>query len=212
MSHVLTSAIINASSVDLSWYAHQPCQYQHSRLNSFMISMLPCALQIDSFLEEQLNHSTPNIAEFDVLVVSIGPWELFRQPFCQGNSTLERPARVWPNFFAPLEQFATRMVGVQVICLRTSGYHGETGCSSGFSSRRHSLTIEAMNQQAMDQIDKFGPSSHLSYIDWCAAVPARSLGPNRIKGDTPFHYGVEPYHVLVQMLMNHLVQRGVLLW
>jgi hypothetical protein len=68
-----------------------------------------------------------------------------------------------------------------------------------------------MNQQVMDQIDQFGQSSKLSYIDWAAAVRARSLGPNRIKGDHIFHYGVEPRLVLVQMLTNHLVERGILL-
>jgi len=183
------------------------CRSMPGSLNndySFLVSMLPCALEVDTFLEEQMNHSTANITDFDVIVISIGPWELRTQNYdCRGkgkSSNLNRDERM-AHLVNTLEKFAKRAPGVQVVW-KTSGY----------GALVTPAMVDAMNQQAMNQIDKVsvGPSSNLSYVNWGGAVRPRSLGKNRIQGDSLFHYGVEPRHVLVQMLTNHLVQRGAL--
>jgi hypothetical protein len=66
-----------------------------------------------------------------------------------------------------------------------------------------------MNNAAMDFIDSLQGQSGLTYIDWGGAVLERSFGPDRIAGDLAAHYGVEPRFVLMQMLTNHLAERGI---
>jgi hypothetical protein len=66
-------------------------------------------------------------------------------------------------------------------------------------------TMTSLNQEAMDLIDKV-TDPKLSYVDWGGAILPRSFGEDRIVGDMPAHNGLEPRHVLLQMITNELLE------
>ena len=66
-----------------------------------------------------------------------------------------------------------------------------------------------MSNLSMDFIDSLPEGSGMLYINWGGAIYERSFGPDRIAGGTEAHYGVEPHFDFMQMLTNHLVERGI---
>ncbi|KAI2489178.1 hypothetical protein MHU86_25416 [Fragilaria crotonensis] len=158
---------------------------------SFMVSYLCTAAEIANFFLNEMNEShvpRTNIREFDVIVIGIGAHEKSKSNFVELYTLL---ARLCHKF--------TQVTGVPIVW-RTSGY----------SIKKYEKPITTMNDAVMDTIDSFGAETNLTYIHWAGAVRERSFASDRIEGDSSSHYGVEPRLVLVQMLTNHLVDRGIL--
>ncbi|KAI2505790.1 hypothetical protein MHU86_8652 [Fragilaria crotonensis] len=173
---------------------------------AFMLSSLACFFDVQDFLRNEMNlsHSPrTNILEFDVIIIAIGVWELVREWDCRRDGMIDRPTRVTALLQTCLE--FTQQTGIPIV-FRTSGYQAQ---ANEVQIRNHKHDAGVINNAAMDFVDSLQGQSGLTYIDWGGAILERSFGPDRIEGDIKAHYGVEPRLVLMQMLTNHLVERGV---
>ncbi|KAI2505791.1 hypothetical protein MHU86_8653 [Fragilaria crotonensis] len=173
---------------------------------AFVLSSLACAFDVQKFLRNEMNlsHSPrTNILEFDLIIIAIGIWDLVRELDCRGGGKIDRPTRITGLLQTCLE--FTQQTGIPIV-FRTSGYQAQTNEDE---KRQHIQDALIMNSVAMDFVDSLQGQSGLTYIDWGGAILERSFGPERITGDLDAHYGVEPRLVLMQMLTNHLVERGV---
>ena len=162
-----------------------------SDIKSFMVSYLCTAAEVANFLLNEMNQSRvprTNIREFDVIVIALGAHEKSKSNVVELYTHL---ARLCHRF--------TQVTGVPIVW-RTSGY----------STEYFEKPTSTLNEAVMDTIDSYGAESNLTYINWAGAVRERSHAPHRIEGDSMSHYGVEPRLVLVQMLTNHLLERGIL--
>ena len=170
---------------------------------SFVINSESCAFGNQEYLQNVMNIShnprtTGSILDFDIIVIAMGAWEVGKEWECQRDGKIGLPDRII-GVLRTCHEF-TQKFGVPIVW-RTSGYGPDRGQGE---------TFDGMNNVAMDMIDSLGGESGLTYINWGGAVRERSFGPDRILGDHQYHYGVHPRLVLMQMLTNHLVDRGVL--
>lgn len=173
----------------------------------FMQTAAPCALDVEFFLEEQIQNRTTNVHEFQVIIIFIGAWENFRRDMCQGGDSSEALNRTrLDRYFLAVDacdRFTKVYPGVHIVW-RTQGF-----AEAGTMPQKFPKLAIAESKEIMDRIDAL-QNSQVSYIDWGAAIYDRSLGDRRINGDSVWHYGVEPRVVLIQMLTNHLLDRDVL--
>ena len=173
---------------------------------AFALSSLACAFDIQDFLRQEMNlsHSPrTNILEFDLIIIAIGVWDLVRDWDCGRDGKISLPSRIVGLLQTCLDFI--EQTGIPIVW-RTSGYQAQT---TDDEVRQHTRDAGIMNNAAMDFIDSLQGQSGLTYIDWGGAVLERSFGPDRIAGDLAAHYGVEPRFVLMQMLTNHLAERGI---
>jgi hypothetical protein len=173
---------------------------------AFALSSLACAFDIQDFLRQEMNlsHSPrTNILEFDVIIIAMGVWELVREWDCRRDGKVSLPSRIEGLLQTCLEFI--EQTGIPIVW-RTSGYKAQ---SNKAQTTEHTQRAGIMNNAAMDFIDSLQGQSGLTYINWGGAVLERSFGPDRIAGDIAPHYGAEPRFVLMQMLTNHLVERGL---
>jgi hypothetical protein len=162
-----------------------------SDIKAFMVSYLCTAAEVAKFLLNEMDEAhvpRTNILEVDVIVIAIGAHEKSKPDLVELYTRLVRLCHKF-----------SQVTGVPIVW-RTSGY----------SVEKYEKPVSSLNDAVMDTIESYGAESNLTFIDWAGAVRERSHGPHRIEGDSMSHYGVEPRLALVQMLTNHLVDRGIL--
>jgi hypothetical protein len=172
------------------------------------------------------------IPSHDIIVVAIGIWQDARPRSCrlppnETITTLIHDSMHLLTKIIALDRRRRRDAanhndkndnnGMRVIW-RTGGW------KHGMEQEQHLATLE-MNKAIMDFIDAAHHGNHggdddddddennsisgrsarsMSYVNWGDAVAPRSFD-DRIRGDIPVHYGLEPRQMLVQMVTNQLL-------
>jgi hypothetical protein len=165
-----------------------------------------CFKDVETFVQDELSGRSNITAGVDVMILAMGIWEQVRSKDCQDPLEQNPKRSVVDRQNAALDLLGKLQSPHLTIIVRTSGFH--THEKPGF--------ILDLNKRTMDKIDQFTSElwhnhtikSNLTYVDWGGAVFPRSIGKEKIRGDMHPHYGLEPRHVLVQMITNHLASRG----
>jgi hypothetical protein len=172
---------------------------QSSPDHEFLYVANTCLKNIPDFVSTELANRTIT-QNVDLIIVSQGIWEIVRPWNCKSSGK---------NFSQLLEEGIRSLTQLQIpIIWRTSGYFDTTYYDGGKGSadvEKKENATTTMNQEAMDLIDQVA-DPNLSYVDWGGAILSRSFGKERLQGDMPSHYGLEPRHVLLQMITNHLLE------
>lgn len=163
------------------------CRQMPGGSGHFVMTGVACLHEIDKVLKYWPDWRQ----HFDLVVLGAGIWEctLRGREHCKTNETkLEKFDRIVQKL--PVED-------VDVVW-RTTGY-------SAFPKARKA--VDDLNAHVIGRIHQMS-HPNLTYIDWGAAVYDRSFGENRIAGDIDAHYGLEPRLVAIQMLANHMIEKG----
>jgi hypothetical protein len=172
---------------------------QSSPDHEFLYVSSTCLKQTRDFANAELANRTIT-QNVDLIIVSQGLWEVVRPHDCRESGK---------NFSQLQEEGIRSLRQLQIpIIWRTSGYFDTTcydGGKSAVDVEKMKKTTTSLNQEAMDLIDKV-TDPKLSYVDWGGAILPRSFGEDRIVGDMPAHNGLEPRHVLLQMITNELLE------
>jgi hypothetical protein len=172
----------------------------------FLQKHAPCLKTLETFVKDELSGKSNTTADIDVIIISLGIWDLIRPDDCREEkgsprrSILQRQDDV-------MDLLGKLQSPQRTIVWRTCGTHAEQH-KEGY--------IAKMNRRAMDKIDEItlelrrneSITSNLTYVDWGGAIFPRSIGKERIIGNMAAHYGLVPRHVLIQMITNHLASRG----
>ena len=144
----------------------------------------------------------------DVFVISIGTWDEGKKMDClhgmkgyQLNNYTEGLLQYVDLTLQVLNEY--QKVSNKTIIWRTTGFFAHK------FGRSDSPMIRALNNHVMDVLDGY-QNPGLTYVNYGGAIEPRSFHPNRIVGDHIAHYGFEARIVLTQMLVNHLLDLGVI--
>jgi len=173
----------------------------------------PCLYGVNGFLHDELDPTVDSniLQHVNVLIVALGIWHSARPHLCRTPNLQDVT-----NYMNEAFEFLFRLEQARpdlTIVWRTAG----------FSSGHHPQLIYDMNAYAMDRLDQhmvmtisrrarqqqqtlagLGPHGGLTYVHWGRAMEPRSFRAERIAGDIPAHYGLEPRLTLAQMITNVL--------
>lgn len=176
----------------------------------FIKMKMTCFSHVEWFLNEELEGNSNLTSKVDLVVLVLGIWDVVHEWECRGKNTTRKPLERLEDLIKVAARFTVK-TGKRIVW-RTSGFDGD--------KTDNNKLVYALNDRLMNAIDHFHHDEHggkeeqeeapnlLTYINWGGAVEDRSFGLERIIGDLPSHYGVEPRVVLVQMLTNHLHDLG----
>ena len=159
-----------------------------------------CLQHVRSILTQEIASGGIVIPEFDLVIVSLGIWhQLSKDCPLEGNETLL-------SLVQDIVQLMEEVLILQpqlTFVWRTCGF-------SGRKITNRQIHVRNMNKAIMNVVDNVTLSRadkidhRITYVNWGAAVEPRSHGSQRIQGDIPAHYGLEPRLVLIQMIANQL--------
>jgi hypothetical protein len=163
-----------------------------------------CVVGLRKMIIKELDGTTKITENVDVLVISLGIWEVMQQWLClhpiHGRDTIA----VLNETITAVEQLLDKNTGVTVLW-RTSGFDGRA---------KKVEEIKEQNRYIMDRIDTYseskyqhGLASRFLYVHWGGAIEPRSFNETRIAGDIHPHYGFQARFVLAQMITNRLAQQ-----
>jgi hypothetical protein len=154
----------------------------------FMLVNSACTTGVTRFIRMELSNRTITKG-VDVIIVAGGTWEAIRPWDCAVNNS-----RAFDQFQdEAIDAFAdfSQLENVTAIWRTT-----------GFDARMENESrTAALNKRAMERINNVS-SPRLVSVDWANAIRPRSFGPDRIVGDLKPHFGLEPRHVLMQMIIG----------
>jgi hypothetical protein len=102
---------------------------------------------------------------------------------------------------------ATIIDARKTIIWRTSGFRRDNGKTDEYFFEVNKKAVARINSIATRMQQENQKVSNLTRINWSGAIFPRSFGSDRIKGDSPDHYGLEARLVFIQMITNHLASR-----
>ena len=171
---------------------------------SFIVKDEACVTGLELFVSDELSGKSNITAGIDIIIISFGIWEAIRPWDCK--DTTKNPRSLLQRQNETIALLAKLRSPGRSIVWRTSGF------KAAEIPDANEAFINEMNKNAMDQIEEITSSgvspSDLTYVDWGGAIHPRSFGIERITGDMKPHYGLEPRHVLVQMITNQLASQG----
>lgn len=164
-----------------------------------------CHSDIERFLQMEMEGRANITKDVDVIIVSIGIWDVIKPYACREGLKNRTLAQMTSDVIELTNEFQITS-GISVIW-RTSGYSEQQKDIIGKTS--------ALNEAVMDKIDQaranntlHGLPNRFNYVNWGGAVLSRSRPGERIQGDMKPHYGLEPRHVLIEMITNRLEDEG----
>jgi hypothetical protein len=164
--------------------------------HEFLYVSINCLKNITDFVNTELMANQTITQNVDLIIVSQGIWEVVRPGWCKVSD--KNSSQLQEEGIRSLTQLQTPIIW------RTSGYFYKGGGNGlGVETRKNETT--SLNHEAMDLIDQVA-DPNLSYVDWGGAIFPRCFGSERIPGDIGVHHGLEPRHVLLQMITNHLLE------
>jgi hypothetical protein len=181
----------------------RPMPGGEARGGQFLYQRIGCLLQLEAFLQDELSGKSNTMESVNTIIISLGIWDATLQTTCLD------PERNVTTVQSEVITLLTKLQSRQkTIIWRTSGYR----------HREKHEAVADLNEHAMDNIDaivldqeqKHGTMSNLTFVDWGGAIRPRSFEDERITGDSGNHYGLEPRYVLIQMITNHLSSRQVI--
>ena len=141
------------------------------------------------------------VCNYLLFVVSLGIWHNARYQDCEN---VEKKGRNLGQRLNGLLNSIYRFLATRpdlTVIWRTTGF------TDGIAPDR----VHRIDNFVMKHIDMYNhqnaPSPHrgtIAYVHWSGAVEPRSFGANRLVGDNPSHYGLQPRMVLLQMIANKL--------
>ena len=163
------------------------------------------------YLQDPDIHQMPFLLKYiDVIVISIGTWDEGKKLDClmyggmKGYGLENYTEGLLRHVDLTLEVLNEyQRVSNKTIIWRTTGFF------DSIADRSDSSMIRALNHRVMDILDGY-QNPGLTYVNYGGAIEPRSFRPNRIIGDHVAHYGFEARIVLTQMLVNHLLDLGVI--
>jgi hypothetical protein len=197
-----------------------------------------CFDSVELVLQSELDGTTNLTANVDVIILSLGVWEVVERKTCNkvdfrnqdinSNSPGQAEERTPMQRLDQALDLAARFTAKtgKTIVWRTSGYGGFRWTIQG---------VDRYNNRTMSFIDEYNANNNsqnlatatatqannnnhhnqnssrnhrLVYVNWGDAVKPRSFGPDKLAGDIPAHYSEEARVVLVQMITNRLVEIG----
>jgi hypothetical protein len=180
--------------------------YASTDRKEFFSNFGPCLAHVESFFLD--TNVTSLLTKVDVIVVAAGVWEVVRRADCQKLNINKTEYEVYRNaiYASAKYQSLNRMV-----VWRTSGYMDDAPIENSEEIyRRNEMVMDIIDEYNTDYQFTHGRMSNLTYVNWGSAIVPRSFGIERLKGDLKAHYGPDPRVVMVQMLTNHLMDRGTL--
>jgi hypothetical protein len=180
----------------------RPMPGGESRNGLFLLQWLVCLKYIEKVLEDELSGKTNLTKNIDTIIISLGIWEAVNSDECQDPS--RSTTTIQNNVIDLLGNLQSEK---RTVIWRTSGYHQYE--KHHFVSDMNGKAMDKIDEIILDQEQKKGTTCNLTYVDWGGAVSPRSIGKERIEGNMAVHYGLEPRHVLIQMITNHLASRRV---
>lgn len=166
-----------------------------------------CFHSVELVLQSELDGTTNMTADVDVIILSLGIWEVVERKTCNMVDVVKQEQQGHER--TPVERLdhaldlAARFTAKtgKLIVWRTSGYGGYR-----FTIKGVDMYNRTMN--AIDHNLATTNNSNLLYVNWGDAVGPRSFGPDKLAGDIPAHYSEEARVVLVQMITNRLHEIG----
>ncbi|CAB9527879.1 expressed unknown protein [Seminavis robusta] len=191
-----------------------------NRNKDFVVLQLPCLQTVENFLLDEVSGASNLTIDMDVMILSLGIWDVVRQGDCQkkqGGRPLRARILYTLDALTKLNQKRPKLK----IIWRTSGY--SFPLQDDESEHDEVNQTNVMNDIVMDHLDKQQQLSAekatttitnhnhwMTYVNWGGAVEPRSFGANnRLAGDIPAHYGIQPRLVLHQMIANTMYQRAL---
>lgn len=155
-----------------------------------------CIQGLRNFLLAETKRDLGLLRHYDVIIISLGIWHDVRPRDCRliDGETISAVTNEAIEILGNITSI--ELPDIRIIW-RTGGWKKDVAHES------HKATLE-FNRVIMDTIDgHHSNSSTMSYVNWGDAVLPRSF-EERIVGDLKPHYGLEPRHVLVQMIANQV--------
>jgi hypothetical protein len=141
-------------------------------------------------------------ADYSLLIVSLGVWEIANQNHCAdtSNTSTSFPNSTYESLTEGLDTLCQLQGPSLTIVWRTSGFR--------YNDAVGNMYLEEFDDISTRHIDSFNKAnignSNITYVDWGTEISPRSNGADRIKGDTREHYGLEARLLFLQLLMNEL--------
>ncbi|GAX14364.1 hypothetical protein FisN_11Hh179 [Fistulifera solaris] len=160
-----------------------------------------CHTDVERFLQTELEGRANITADIDVIIVAIGIWDVIRPQACRKglqNRTLVEMVSDLVELTNELQ-----ITTGKVVIWRTSGYSEQQEHIINKTSTLNNVTMNKLDQVRVNNTLN-GLPNRFNYVNWGGAVLARSRPGERIRGDMKPHYGLEPRHVLIEMITNLL--------
>lgn len=164
-----------------------------------------CHTDVERFFQAEIEGRANITKDIDVIIVSIGIWDVIKPFACKAGLKNRTLAQLTSDVIELTNEF--QIASGRSVIWRTSGY----------SEQQKSIIdkTSTLNKMTMDKIDQIranntlqGLPNRFSYVNWGGAVLSRSRPGERIQGDMHPHYGLEPRHVLIEMVTNHVEDEG----
>jgi hypothetical protein len=160
-----------------------------------------CHTDVERFFQTEMQGWANITEDIDVIVVAIGIWDVIRPQACRKGLQNRTLVEMVSDLVELTNDFQI-MTGKAVIW-RTSGYSEQPEPVINKTSTLNNVTMDKLDQiRVINTL--YGLPNRFNYVNWGGAVLARSRPGERIKGDMKPHYGLEPRHVLIEMITNLL--------
>jgi hypothetical protein len=160
----------------------------------------------DYYLSPSNSRFTPLTKNVNVIITSIGPWEVRFPSECLRR--FNKTAQEWNDLSIDMIESFQQHTNITILW-KTSGFI--QGKSDGYNSQLRRM----INNRVMDRIDSLRVNDTgvraddvFTYLNWGAAVEPRSFEMERNEGDHVAHYGLESRLVMFQMMTNYLRDLG----
>lgn len=164
-----------------------------------------CHTDIERFFQAEIEGRANITGEIDLIIVSIGIWDVTKPFACKAGLKNRTLAQLNSDVIELTNKF--QKTSGRPVIWRTSGYSEQHKGIIDKTSALNELTMNKMDQIRVNNTLQ-GLPKRFSYVNWGGAVLGRSRPGERIQGDMQPHYGLEPRHVLIEMITNHLEDEG----
>jgi len=147
-------------------------------------------------------NSTSIVEDYDLVVISMGIWDIIRDCSKINNSTIRDPLERLNMTLSVLQAVSSPKLQ---IAFRTVGFKQGSSASSWKMIKGTNDIFERMDNQTSQKEHTDLATSNLTLVDWGTVISRRSENEKRISGDIKAHYGLEARLLFAQQLMHSLI-------
>jgi hypothetical protein len=180
---------------------HQPrwCRIMPGGVGDYAYVQKVWFSDVRSFFQDELSGKSSITKNFDTIIIAMGNWD--------SVSPKEERSNILSNMTAAIDALGKLQSTLKTIIWRTSGFRHDNGKANEYFFEVNKKAVDQINSIATRMQQESKKVSNLTCINWSGVIFPKSFGSDRIRGDSPDHYGLEARLVFIQMITNHLVSR-----
>jgi len=185
--------------------------YSHSqKKGKFDYLKSVCYIELHDYftnLTEKRPTSTSLSQDYDLIVITVGMWDIVRGWDCRNlndGTRIEDPLVRLNMALSTLQAISSPKLQIAFRTVGSKDFNGEGGNDLSWNMIKSTNDFFASMGKQTSQ-DKGDMSNNLTIVDWGTVISRRSGNGRRIHGDLPVHYGLEARLLFSQQLMHALI-------